>query len=152
MGCNFYTLNGKHIGKRSAAGLYCWDCGEPLNREGVEGVHKGHADDCKHKVRLSNDCCLRLKKCPKCGKEPEKENLSDSSMGRELGFNKQPFAAKTGVASCSSFRWAMKPEKIKRLLFVKDEYGRKYSGKTFREEILAECPIQYYNLIGEKFS
>jgi hypothetical protein len=55
------------------------------------------------------------------------------------------------VASCSSFTWAIKPEKIKKILFVKDEYGRKYPGKTFREEILAECPIQFYDLIGVEF-
>jgi len=124
MGCNFYTLRGKHIGKRSAAGLYCWDCGVPINRE---------------------------KECPKCGNKPKKEDFSNSAAGRELGFNKEPFAKKTGVASCSSFSWAIKPEKIKKILFVKDEYGRKYSGKTFREEILAECPIQLYDLIGENF-
>jgi len=151
MGCNFYTLRGKHIGKRSAAGLYCWDCGVPLNREGESGVHKSHADNCTHKGLLSNYCCLSLKKCPKCGNKPKKEDFSNSAVGRELGFNKEPFAKKTGVASCSSFSWAMRPTRAKKLLFVKDEYGRKYSGKTFIEEILAECPIQFYDLIGQEF-
>ena len=26
MGCNFYCDSGIHIGKRNAAGLYCWTC------------------------------------------------------------------------------------------------------------------------------
>ena len=151
MGCNFYSLRGKHIGKRSAAGMYCWDCGVPFNKEGEKGVHKTHADNCKHQGLLSNDCCLALKKCPKCGKKLQKENINNGAVGRELGFNKQPFAAKTGVASCSSFTWAMKPEKAN-YIFVKDEYGRKYSGKEFREGILAECPIQFYDMIGRNFS
>lgn len=150
MGCNFYTLRGTHIGKRSAAGFYCWDCGVLLNKEGKEGAHKSHADDCQSKSITFCDC-LELKKCPKCGKKPRKETFENSSAGRELGFNKQKFAAKKGVASCSSFTWAMKPSRIKNVLFVKDEYGRIYSGKVFRNEILAECPIQFNNLIGKKF-
>lgn len=150
MGCNFYTLRGKHIGKRSAAGLYCWDCGVPLNKEGESGVHKSHADNCKHKGSLICNCLI-LKVCPKCGKKPKKEGLENSSVGRELGFNKEKFEKKTGVASCSSFSWAMRPIKANSLLFVKDEYGRIYSGSTFRNEILAECPIQYTDLIGVEF-
>ena len=37
MGTNFYIIDkdqeyseGRHIGKRSAAGWYCWDCGTTL--------------------------------------------------------------------------------------------------------------------------
>ena len=151
MGCNFYSLRGKHIGKRSAAGLYCWDCGTTLNKEGNKGVHKGHSDNCKHKGSMVCNC-LWHSKCPKCGASPKKETVQNSSGGRELGLNKQEFAAKTGVATCSSFSWAIKPEKAKRYLLIKDEYGRIYTNSQFFDGVLSECPIQYYDFIGREFS
>ena len=38
MGTNFYTTKGVHIGKRSAAGMYCWHCRTTLCEQGEEGV------------------------------------------------------------------------------------------------------------------
>lgn len=137
MGCNFFTLTGKHIGKRSAAGLYCWDCGISFNPNLV------------NRVQCNNS--KPLKECPKCGKPAKKEDLFCSSAGRELGFNKQEPSSKTGVASCSAFTWAVNPDKIKKTIFVKDEYGSVYSGTFFRNNILAECPIQFFDRIGIKF-
>jgi len=34
MGTNFYINNSQrqHIGKRLAAGLYCWDCHDAINK------------------------------------------------------------------------------------------------------------------------
>ena len=112
MGCNFYTLRGTHIGKRSAAGLYCWDCDLTLCRYGNEGIHYGGWEDREQKW---------YKACPMCHSEPEKESLENNSAGRELGFNKQPFKRKRGVRSCSSFTWAMYKHKINRIKYVKDE-------------------------------
>ena len=129
MGTNFYKLNGQHIGKRSAAGPYCWDCGITLSKGRV------HYDDGWYE------------KCPKCGKTPKDEGW-ESAAGRELGFNKTKPKRKTGVASCSSFTWANKLGKIK---FVKDEYDRKFTVKQFKM-IFNECPIQFYHLMGENFS
>jgi hypothetical protein len=150
MGCNFYTLRGKHIGKRSAAGMYCWDCGVPLNKEGEKGVHKSHSENCKHKGSLVCDC-LVLKQCPKCGKKIEKEKFENSSVARELGFNKNKPSKKTGVKSCSSFSWAISPSKLNKYLFLKDEYGRIISRSTFEKEILSECPIQFTDLVKREF-
>ena len=150
MGCNFYTLRGKHIGKRSAAGMYCWDCGVPLNKEGKKGVHKSHADNCNHKGLVVCDC-LVLKECPKCSKKIEKEKFKNSSVARELGFGKNNYSKKEGVKSCSSFSWAMSPKLIEKYLFVKDESGEIYSRSTFQNEILAECPIQFTHLVGREF-
>lgn len=144
MGTNFYLLSGSrytddpqyHIGKRSAAGLYCWDCGRTLCKDGISGIH--YYSDWH-------------KKCPICGKAPVQEDLSSGSAGRELGFNKSGFAPKTGVASCSSFNWAMPPEQLKKRRFVKDEYGSRYTIKEFHE-MLTECPIQFMDSIGKWFS
>lgn len=140
MGCNFYLPDGTHVGKRSAAGLYCWDCGITLCAGGESRVHYSDSDGDWYD------------ECPRCGAKPEAERLENSSAGRELGFNKQPLGQrKTGVASCSSFTWAIPPYKLfTGRGWIADEYERKYTPKQFRA-ILDECPIQYYDSIGQEF-
>jgi len=143
MGTNFYNkLDGKHIGKRSAAGMYCWDCGKTLCKGGKEKVH--FEDEW-------------FEKCPICGKGVIKESLDQSSAGRELGFNKSKPSIKSGVKTCSSFSWATKPEEIlNRKLhwnwkWIENEYGDKFTLKQFKE-VLKECPLQYKHSIGKIFS
>lgn len=151
MGTNFYTIditkNEKidhmdpefHIGKRSAAGLYCWDCDITLCKDGKEFVHhvkKGIKNGKTvpldsidiYGMEICPTCGLQLKpknywslpnvewykKCPKCGKRPKTEKLENSSAGRELGFNKNVPKRKRGVASCSSFSWAMELHKLEK--------------------------------------
>ena len=140
MGTNYYLKGHRgddnpkyHIGKRSAAGLYCWNCHITLCKGGESGVHQ-------HNFGW-------YERCPVCGKAPEKEGLHDGSVGRELGFNKQPFAAKTGVRSCSSFTWARKLGRVQRIV---DEYGREFTRGEFLQ-MLQECPIQFTDLCGHEF-
>ena len=141
MGTNFY-LNGHrynddpkyHLGKRSAAGFYCWDCGVTLCKDGNDGIHSGRSD--------------WYDKCPNCGKGKNEESLSNDSAGRELGFNKKPLQKKTGVASCSSFKWARELGRVKK---IEDEYGKKITRKEF-EKMLEECPVQFFDLMGQWFS
>ena len=157
MGTNFYWLQEAcptcgyvedrmdpeiHIGKRSAAGLYCWDCEITLCKQGTDGIHDDDAD--------------WYDKCPKCGKEPEYEGW-ESSAGRELGFATSKPKKKTGVKSCASFTWAQKSKDVikkakanldKKIII--DEYGRTYTGKEFLQ-VLEECPIQFKE-IGRWFS
>jgi Zn finger protein HypA/HybF involved in hydrogenase expression len=103
MGTNFFVNNDAeeneqiHIGRRSAAGLYCWDCNITLCASGDEGIHYS-----KNRWHV---------KCPKCGRPPVREKLSDSAAGRELGFNKKP-ANKKGVGTCCSFSWAIMPHRL----------------------------------------
>ena len=56
MGTNFYTRDGLHIGKRSAAGTYCWDCRLTLCKGGEKAVHMS-----THGAHGFYDAC------PKCG-------------------------------------------------------------------------------------
>jgi len=146
MGTNFYTLEGKHLGKRSAAGLFCWTCKKSLRIGGESLVHTSRADlfDVEaHKREWYNKCSI-------CGDVPQNEGWDNSSVGRELGFNKEPYGEKTGVSSCSSFTWAVRESSLNRLKYVKDEYGRKFTIAEFRK-ILEECPIQFFDLIGTDF-
>ena len=143
MGTNYYFKGGDvevHIGKRSAAGPYCWDCNVTLCAAGNGGVHQG-------KSRW-------LDACPVCDKKYEEESLEDSATGRELGFNKNPPEAKQGVRSCSSFTWAVSPGhfaalKIAPNLHIEDEYGRNIEDFGV---ILSECPIQFFDSIGHEFN
>lgn len=139
MGTNFYTLKShvtgesRHIGKRSAAGLYCWDCKVTL---------------CKGRVHYGEEY---HDTCPRCGQERTSENLDDSAAGRELGFNKSAPVLKTGVRTCASFSWAMNPSQIVTLTGVVDEYGQEYSFMEFMQ-VLNECPLQMTDSIGVEFS
>ena len=151
MGTNFYyTPLGEeelHIGKRSAAGLYCWDCNITLCIGGTEKVHM---------TRGIEDWYTS---CPVCGQKPKKESFAEGSVGRELGFNKSPPKKRTGVCTCSSFTWAVVPTfltlncVIQHHFFykIKDEYRTVYSLQEFLN-ILKECPIQYHHMIDQEFS
>ena len=162
MGTNFYIRGYRqsddpkfHVGKRSAAGLYCWDCDVSLC---MGEVHSGRSQ--------------WYEACPKCGKKPTKEDLSVSASGRELGFNKSQPRVKTGVCTCSSFSWGIEnlPQAVEAWLsehpptcpccgvpfkdttkVIEDEYGELYSEDEF-EKVLAECPIQFFEHIGKYFS
>lgn len=150
MGTNFYAYEtpirrdrnvSNHIGKRSAAGLFCWDCKEALCEGGNRSVHTG-----------SN----RLDSCPSCGARPTKvEGLDNSTAGRELGFNNSRPQAKTGIASACSFSWAMHPADLFTMdpntTLIMDEYRRSYTPEQFID-VLRECPIQFYTSIGRDFS
>jgi hypothetical protein len=155
VGTNFYVRGWKgrdhmdpqfHIGKRSAAGLWCWDCGVTLCKDGPTRVHH---DKCPHNDPFCN--CRWHKSCPECGKKPVKEGLGDGAVGRELGFNKSTPQKKTGVSSCASFTWCMDPEKfLKKRVTIWNEYGDNFSHDEFLA-ILEECPIQSKGSIGEWF-
>jgi len=155
MGTNFYTKKNfidsmcskYHIGKRSAAGLYCFDCGITLCKDGEERVHY-----CKRNDDPNSPDTTWHKTCPKCGKFPQEEKLDEGSVGRELGFNKSIPKKKKGVKSCSSFSWVISPSELKKLKlkYIYNEYGDKFTLKEFKE-LLKESPIQYMK-IGEEFS
>ena len=113
MGTNYYIKGLKdynttmdpmwHIGKRSAAGTFCFNCGITL---------------CKGRVHYDDGYYDR---CPICGESKKEEDLTESSAGIELGFNKNPLVIKTGVASASSFSLAMFFYDI--IVRVKEEFG-----------------------------
>lgn len=80
---------------------------------------------------------------------PDVASLTTGAVARELGFDKSEFATKTGVDSCSSFRWNLDPNGEEWLKIIEmggkpivDEYGKTYRVEEFLE-MLTECPIQY---------
>ena len=151
MGTNFYidTNRGRHIGKRSAAGLYCWDCKTTLHMDGIKGVHSGR------------DLAWR-KTCPFCGKAKTEQGLEQSTVGLELGFA-SPYKEKDrkGVTTVSSFTWAMsfidlikefcESMEARKSFTIEDEYGSSYSFADFMKQVIQNCPIEFES-IGEEFS
>jgi hypothetical protein len=133
-----------HIGKRSAAGAWCWDCGVTLCEGGIDGIHMSR--------------CGSHKTCPKCGAVPIVEDLDSGAVAVELGFANPRTWKPTGVRSCSSFTWAQDAAAVRARCeenvhekVVVDEYGREMTGQEFLTMLTANCPVQFYS-IGEWFS
>ncbi len=136
---SFFTDEYKsHIGKRSAAGYYCWDCKTTLKIGGEEKVHyDGEWYD----------------ECPKCGASKNEETLQESSAGRELGFNKSNTSEHRGVCTVSSFNWAIDPDSLDDVLSEKtyNEYGDEFTKEEFKE-LINDCPMHFTDLVGREFS
>ncbi len=145
MGTNYYWKESKqtdsihdHIGKRSAAGFYCWDCGTTLCQSGDRNIHYS-----EHEADW-------LDFCPSCCEKPDKESFVNSSIGAELGFSKVE-GTKKGIKTCCSFTWTIKKHlwKIQNLCdnvnkekVIINEYQDEFTAEEFLE-ILKGCPIQY---------
>ena len=151
MGTNFYLIEYKHatdvdsmdpkyhIGKRSAAGTFCWDCQITLCKDGKKQVHSMNSE--------------WYDACPNCGKTKEHNAITEGAVAVELGFCEPDKPdQKHGVRVVSSFTWAMSPDKLKGKRRVIDEYDREYTMKEFKENILGNCPIQFHIMIGRCFS
>jgi hypothetical protein len=131
MGTNFYWLDKYapknpfpeepcydlhvHIGKRSMAGLYCWECGSTLCSEGSDGI--------------PYDASTWLDECPACGQKATGNPPRD----------------KKGVTGCNSFTWTQMSHKKKLEWYrdegctyaaVRDEYGKTYTPQEFLENAL----------------
>jgi hypothetical protein len=157
MGTNFYIYQERpthrepqydsmdpeyHVGKRSAAGMYCWDCDITL---------------CKGRVHYGDEFHDR---CPTCGKKPKKyDALSKGPAAVELGFAEPETKRPTGVQGCSSFTWAQPKESVVAACkarpdeeLIIDEYGRTLTGQEFLDMLENNCPLQFFDSIGKWFS
>jgi len=114
MGMNIYRMNGEHIGKRFAAGIWCWDC----------------------KVYCESDTKTRTHTCPKCGQVLEYGTAQFNPAMRELGFDKSEEKEHTGIDGASGFIWhgRDREDALRRLgkpRKLKTEYGEVWPIKRF---------------------
>jgi hypothetical protein len=157
-----------HIGKRSAASLYCFDCGVTLCKRGEENVHMGsnrRVDTTGMGVveglaaQLEDDSKDWHDSCPECGQLPVEETWENSTAGLELGFNKNPVENRTGVRSCSSFTFCRMEWRAGAIelgytesdICIEDEYGKEFTIREL-EQIIDSCPIHFTHLVGKEFS
>ena len=149
---NSIVFRGQHIGKRGAAGMYCWDCKVTLCRGGRQAIHSGGKYILTHPyVQWRNERAKEwFDSCQGCGQKALEEPLHKSSVGLELGFN-HTAEVKHGVASCSSFTWDIEPGAMEGIDEIVYEYGELYTFLEFAE-MLKSCPIRYTELIGRDFS
>lgn len=114
---NIYKLakdGGEHIGKRWAAGVWCWDC----------------------KIKAERDDIGLFWFCSKCRKRCSDKILSFNPAFRELGFDKKKEIKHIGVDGASGFIWHAKNKKdafkkLKGVKKVKTEYGKYWSIERF---------------------
>ena len=170
MGTNFYLVTDEnshqleedqhtyenHIGKRSAAGRYCWKCHQTLCKQGAGYIH--------HSKYGNNQEVEWLNFCPKCGAKCDDTNKNSIALAamKELGFYNGQLEVESPeqspIGSCSSFSWAIYPfDFFKKLnenpmLGIQDEYGECYSVEEFKEMLVKSCPIQIFHSIGVDFS
>lgn len=131
-----------HIGKRSAAGQYCWKCRLTLCEGGEKAVHH-------HKS-------VWRTMCPRCGGKPDGHNRA---LFVELGHAEPDEVAPRVVTACSSFTWALDEksfrawaEKNPDALCIRDEYDRSFTVRDFCRRLDADCPIQFHDSVGIEFS
>lgn len=136
MGMNLYTLKGVHIGKRSAVGIWCWDCKVDLNPK----------VDIFGEIRKGNEIPME-RVCPSCGKKAIAGKTKYNPACRELGFNKDDPKSHRGIDGASGFCWQIGEcglggsvdqikKKLKKLKFVDTEYGERWPIKKFWDMFL----------------
>lgn len=135
-----------HIGKRSAAGLFCWDCDRTLCPGGKAGIHMGG----NHPWPDA---------CPQCGAKNNPEGVAAGPGALELGFAPPRDERPKGVRGTSSFSWAQNPDTVRRACeahmdesVVIDEYGRALTGREFLLMLRANCGVEFTDSIGMAFS
>ena len=147
MGTNFYintpevaqqefdTMDTEiHIGKRSAAGLYCDKCEVTLCKDGVAGVH--HSKSSWHS------------RCPKCGASKSAKGTRvrcscsfSWAMRPEEVFKRIQALNKKCCGNCVSCKDHC----------VVDENGSTFTLPGFLDEV-CECDIHYFEHINTEFS
>lgn len=139
-----------HIGKRSAAGLYCKHCGVTICKGGFREVHFGGPDisllfntdnKTEDEIKRAKEtyecqwCQYYYKTCPGCGRN----------------FNNEAAKNDEEIVHICSFTWTMMAHKaiIKQLVksnykepVIVNEYGDKYTAAEFLEQI-DNCFIQF---------
>ena len=121
MGTNYY-YGDKHIGKRSAAGRYCYACKRSTCKEGDAEVHTGRA------TWTEDGTCFH------CGKAFQVRGCCSFSWDMRPGF----FAELCDVLGAGGPTFG-------------DEYGGEYSPKEMRA-LIDECPIKNTYHVGKEFS
>lgn len=127
---------GRHIGKRSAAGAYCFDCDITLCMGGNSAIHNSRSS--------WHDAC------PMCGKTKPSPDIRRGAGAIELVFARPNEKRPTGIQTTSSFSWAIDPAEARHICearmdqpCVVNEYGTVFTGAEFLRMLRANCAVQF---------
>lgn len=156
MGTNFYLRDeaeeyerGQHLGKRSAAGMYCYACNISL----VTGMPGGFDVESPHISKKPYGVNRGYEQCPKCGAKPSGNfYLPELFMPTQEQTEREEMYP---VRYSFSFGFALAPEEIS--LYapdteVVDEYGRVFLMHEFWSDVLAKAVFLFTEHIGQEFS
>jgi hypothetical protein len=136
--------NWDHIGKRAAAGPYCWDCMVTLNVGGGAAVHRDQN---------------WLDRCPICQQAQPEAPIMAYAASVELGWTADRKLRPHGTGSASSFTWAQDPVSVCLACMrfpatgiIQSSYNEIYTGSRFLKMLEYNCPIQFYDAIGSNFT
>ena len=148
-----------HIGKRSAAGLYCWDCGTPLARP-VQCAPNSFCTSNWVAPAVHGSSASQMTECPRCHGAPQPDAQDASAPGHAAGLAlgwAKPLAERPwGVRSASSFLWAQEPARTIATLrqwpdgVIVSEYEREYSASDFFDMLLL-IPMWFTDQVGREF-
>lgn len=131
----YLNLKGKHIGKKSGAGHFCWNCKITLCKLGEHYIHSAYTGK-----KDWHDFC------PTCGLDKKSYSLNENNI-------------QSGVGYVYTFTWAEHNDKVKEICnlnlnnqIIIDEYGEKYTGEQFLTMLDLTCPYQKYSSVGTEFS
>ena len=146
MGTNYYIRGHRgdndlcvHIGKRSSAGPYCFNCARTLCESGENRVHCSSSS--------------WYDACPQCGLAYQKEAAS-GNIRMCTSFSWVMTAADfmgipdilMEIACKTCGQIFPYPDHV-----IENEYGDIYTKGGF-QELVDACPIQFYDSVGEFFS
>ena len=154
MGTNFHLLDGRHLGKRGAAGQYCTNCDISLvtGQPGGADFGMNPADD-RNPHAVSRYDAMN-KACPKCGgfRHPNapfyQPELCRPTQGE---INAEQMEV---VQQVYSFSYAMNPwdiHALNRQRKVVSEYGDKTTIDEF-EKMVAGAKFWFTSSVGREFS
>ena len=126
-----------HIGKRSAAGGYCYTCGTTNHRYGTNEIHGKYNGNIEQVFGVSESVSsnegegrdwFHYKTCPCCGKEFSK---TTSSFRWTLMIHKKLIQE---IADCHQ-------ESLREKKIIVDEYDTEYTAKEFLDAV--SSPIEF---------
>ncbi|MBI4276661.1 hypothetical protein HY629_02355 [Candidatus Uhrbacteria bacterium] len=136
----------RHLGKRSASGLYCYDCdislatGAPGGMNPAKNPHMNTGPG--------------YKECPGCGKQRTNTALFNPELWKPTPEEIVAEHA-SPVRYSHSFSYAKPPEEIAAFpddTIVIDEYGRTSTMAEFRREVIEKATFLFTHSVGVVFS
>lgn len=122
-----------HIGKTSAAGKYCHNCG--ITQHGDTTYVHHYVSKYREEQLLIDIIRLDDVSCPNCGKPWDTATSFTFTMMGHLKTISNFYNMEVAMCNANPLQ---KPLEV-----IMDEYGKKYTAINFLDTIIRKCPIQF---------